>query len=100
MPELSLMLNEEAIAVVKENAVKLVKDMLEEDLLEMILYGSCARGDYTADSDVDIALIVKSSRKDAQRYNRGLAAIATELAIKYFAIVNFVCIASSLLIRI
>lgn len=56
----------------------------------MFLYGSCARGDYHADSDVDIALITKCNRMAAKKYDDGLDAIATQLAINYFAIVNFV----------
>ena len=56
------------------------------------LFGSCARGDYTEDSDVDIALLTKSNRIESQKYNDGLAAIATEFAMEYFAVVNFICI--------
>ena len=58
----------------------------------MILYGSCARGDYTRESDVDIALLTKCDRMEAKKYDDGLDAIATQLAMKYFAVVNFVCL--------
>ena len=92
MQEFTLDLNEEIIEKIKKEAVGLVEDLLKDDLVEMVLYGSCSRGDYTEDSDVDIAIIVKSNSGDAQKYNGGLAAIATEFAMRYFAIVNFVCI--------
>lgn len=59
----------------------------------MVLYGSCARGDYTDDSDIDIALLVRNDRLEAEKYTAGLAEIATKMAMKYFAIVNFVCLA-------
>ena len=66
--------------------------ILGDALDAVILYGSYARGDYTEDSDVDIALLTKSNRIESQKYNDGLAAIATELAMRYFAVVNFVCL--------
>ena len=61
-------------------------------LKSVILYGSYARGDYTEDSDIDIALLLKSDRLKAKKYGSVLANIATELAMKYFAVVNFVCL--------
>jgi predicted nucleotidyltransferase len=90
MPELSL--NRETIECIKQEATGMLKELLKEDLVKVILYGSCARGDYSADSDIDIALITKSNRMEALQYNSGLAAIATELAMRHFAVVNFVCL--------
>ena len=50
-------------------------------MVKIILYGSCARGDYTEDSDIDIALLLKSDRLKAKKYGSVLANIATELAL-------------------
>ena len=52
-----LALNNKTIDVVKKEASCMAADLMQNDLAEVILYGSCARGDYTADSDIDIALI-------------------------------------------
>lgn len=87
-----LILDERTINVVKLEAAKLASELIQDELVEVILYGSCARGDYTEDSDIDIALITKCNRMEAKKYDDDLAAIATALAIKYFAIVNFVCL--------
>ena len=87
-----LQLTAEIIEKIKREVTELVKELMKEDLVEVILYGSCARGDYTEDSDVDIALITKINRIESQKYNGGLASIATELAMRYFAVVNFVCL--------
>lgn len=87
-----LILNDVIIEKVALEAVNLVKKSLEDHLVKIVLYGSCARGDYQEDSDIDIALILKCDRENAQKYNGDLAYIATELAMKYFAIVNFVCL--------
>lgn len=85
-------LNDQIIDVVKSESTYLVHELMQEDLVEIVLYGSCARGDYTEDSDIDIALMTRSDRLEAKKYDEKLAAIATELAIKYFTIVNFVCL--------
>jgi predicted nucleotidyltransferase len=69
-----------------------VISFMKNDIVEVILYGSCARGDYTADSDIDIALITNCDRNEVKKYDDGIDEIATELAMRYFAIVNFVCI--------
>ena len=90
--ECNLALNDEIIQAVKNDVVCKVTSLMKGDLVEIILYGSCARGDYTDDSDIDIALITKCDRLEVKKYSSELAGIATELAMKYFAVVNFVCL--------
>ena len=85
-------LTDEIIKKIKADIPELVQQILQDDLVEVVLYGSCARGDYTDDSDIDIALITKSDRLEVKKYASDLAAVATELAMKYFVIVNFVCL--------
>lgn len=87
-----LILDEKIINIVKLEAVKMTSELMKDDLIEVILYGSCARGDYTDDSDIDIALITKCGRMEAKEYTEALASIATTLAMKYFVVVNFVCL--------
>ena len=87
-----LALTEETINSVKKEAAGLTSELMKDDLAEIILYGSCARGDYSEDSDIDIALITKCDRREVKKYEEALADIATTLAMKYFAIVNFVCL--------
>lgn len=87
-----LLLNKDTIDTVKHEATALVTDALGEDLVEVILYGSCARGDYEEDSDIDIALLTRCDRMEVKKYDGRLAQVATELAMKYFAVVNFVCL--------
>lgn len=87
-----LSLNDDIINKIKLEVPGMVRELMKEDLIEIVLYGSCARGDYTEDSDIDIALITKSDRVEAQRYTGELAVIATEFAMRYFVVVNFVCL--------
>ena len=87
-----LLLNDEVISKIKSEVPEIIKRLMKEDLVEIVLYGSCARGDYTEDSDIDIALLTKIDRIEVKKYTSELASIATEFAMKYFAVVNFVCL--------
>ena len=87
-----LPLTSEIIHIVKEEIVKRLRTAIGDNLKECVLYGSCARGDFGDDSDIDIALIVNCSRMEAKKYSQILVDIASEIAMKYYAIINFVCI--------
>lgn len=52
-------------------------------LKEGILYGSYARGDYHAESDIDILLTVDMSPEDICRYRRAVAEVTSDLSLKY-----------------
>lgn len=83
-------LNTEIIEKIKAEAPVLIKRFMEKDLVKMILYGSCARGDFKKYSDIDIVLLTKGTRTDTWKYNDQIDEVATEFALKYFAVVNFV----------
>ncbi len=87
-----ILLNDAVIKKVKEEATDLAKQLMGKDLIKVILYGSCVRGDYTQDSDIDIALITSCDRMEAKLYSERIADISMQLAMKYFAVVNFVCL--------
>lgn len=87
-----LALSADIIEKVKEEITEMIKAVMGEDLKKVVLYGSCARGDYTWDSDIDIALITACDRLEVKKYNGKIAEISMRLAMKYFAVVNFVCL--------
>lgn len=89
---IDLALSNHTIDKVKKEVSNRVYQMMQDDLETVILYGSCARGDFCEDSDIDIALLTKCNRLEAKKYSDGLAKIATELATKYFVVVNFACL--------
>ena len=82
-------LNRDVIEKIKTETPDLIREFMRSDLVKMILYGSCARGDFKEHSDVDIALLVKGDRTDSWKYSDKIDEVATELALKYFAVVNF-----------
>lgn len=83
-------LNTEIIEKIKMEAPAMIRKFMKKDLVKMILYGSCARGDFKECSDVDIVLLTKGNRTDTWKYNDRIDEVAAELAWKYFAVVNFV----------
>ena len=83
-------LNSDIIEKIKTEIPDAVREFMEKDLVKVILYGSCARGDFKDYSDVDIALLTRGSRVDSWKYNDKIDEVATKFALKYFAIVNFV----------
>jgi len=92
MDGLSFALNDISIKKIGKEAAHAVRHVMANDLVKVILYGSCARGDFNSDSDMDIALITKCDRLEAKKYSDALAMISADLACRYFAIVNFVSI--------
>ncbi len=83
-------LNRDIIEKIKTEAPDMIVKFMEKDLVKMLLYGSCARGDFKEHFDVDIALLTQGKRKDNWKYNDKIDEVATKFALKYFAIVNFV----------
>lgn len=67
-----LLLTDEIVDRVKVEAIDLVKDIMGVNLVQVILYGSCARGDFTDDSDIDIALLINCDRMEAKNMKMDL----------------------------
>ena len=85
-------LDEETIRKIVVEIRNFVSQLMGDNVENIILFGSCARGDYDEDSDIDIAILTKTGREENAAYRMGLAEIATDIAMEYFAIVNFLCI--------
>lgn len=80
------------LETVKNITVKDIPVVFHDDCRRIILYGSCARGDYTADSDVDIAILTECDREQVKKYTAQLDDIAAQIGMDTMAIVNFVCL--------
>ena len=83
---------ESVLDKVKSEAVKGIRSVLRDDCKQIILYGSCARGDYSEDSDVDIAILTKSDREEVKKYSAGIDEVAAKIGVDTLAVVNFVCL--------
>ena len=85
-------MNKKLIENVITDFKKMVQESIGEDIIQCRLFGSCARGDYDDDSDIDIILLTNCSRQESEQYTDVLIDIVTELAMKYFVVVNTLCV--------
>ena len=72
--------------------IEMIKKNIGEDVVQCRLFGSCARGDYDDYSDIDIVLLTNCNREESEQYTDTLIDIVTELAMKYYVVVNALCI--------
>ena len=84
--------NSDAISTIEKYIAVNVPKLLGRDCIKIILYGSYARGDYTADSDIDVAIMTECDRIDAKKYNDDIDLVAQRIGEKTMAVVNFVCL--------
>ena len=62
------------------------------DVVQILLYGSYARGDYDENSDVDIAAIVRGDREELQEKLKHIWERSQELELEYETILSPVVI--------
>ena len=61
------------------NFIKKAKELLKDNLVDVLIYGSVIRGEATPDSDIDIIIVVK---KNTFRTQMRLAALAFEILME------------------
>ena len=71
---------------------EMVQKNIGEGVVQCRLFGSCARGDFSDYSDIDIVLLTNCDREESEQYTEILSDIVTELAMKYYVVVNALCI--------
>jgi predicted nucleotidyltransferase len=60
-----------------------LKERLGKDLSKVILYGSYARGDFNANSDVDIMILVKISEDKIEQIEESVFDLAYEIEMEH-----------------
>src|SRR5438876_9586344 len=68
--------------VAKEYKAKLV-ELYGSELVELILFGSYARGNYHSESDIDFAVVLRSPNTRPSAEILKTSAIASRLSLKY-----------------
>lgn len=74
---------------------KITKEMVDcyrvvygADIVEIVLFGSYARGNYTEDSDIDIVALVHGSREALQAKLKQVWEISAEIGLEHDVIVS------------
>ena len=67
---------------ITKEVVDAVLELLKDKVYKIVLYGSYARGDFTIGSDIDIMILVKSSKEEVSSYNTMISKIASRLSLK------------------
>lgn len=74
---------------------KIIKAMVEcyravygRDIIEIVLYGSYARGDFTESSDIDLVAVVRGSRLELQEKLKAIWDFSAELGLENDIIVS------------
>lgn len=78
------------LETVKKDIVTEIPKALSNDCRKIILFGSCARGDYRDESDVDVAILIYCDREQVGKYDSAVDNIAMYIGDKTGVVVNFV----------
>ena len=73
---------------IREELVQGLTDIFGNNISMIILYGSVARGNATKESDIDIAIVVRSQMDDATR--RRFLSWAADMDIRYERVFSIV----------
>ncbi|HYH04200.1 MAG TPA: nucleotidyltransferase domain-containing protein [Bacillota bacterium] len=82
LPELRAKSHEELQLILKE-LVDQVQPLFGNKLKKIILFGSYARGDYDAESDIDLMLMINDSEENFRKFSKRITDIVVELNLKY-----------------
>ncbi len=85
-------MNENKMQMLINDITSGLQIVVEGNLKSVIMYGSYARGDYNYESDIDIAVLLNSSRIGMKKYTDALAELMVDLNLEYDVLVSFCCI--------
>ena len=65
-----------------------LKPLFPQGSMEAILFGSYARGEAEADSDIDVMILVDSSRQEISRKTWEIGDVAADILLKHGVVVS------------
>lgn len=74
--------NEDELRVITEEIVNETKKILKEDIYKIILYGSCARGDFDSESDMDVMIVMNCRKEEVFRHRKQISKVASRIGLK------------------
>lgn len=76
------------VDIISEQMKECYKSVYGGDIVEIFLYGSYARGDYSSESDIDIVAIVKGDRLELQKKLKAIWDMSAEIGLENDVIVS------------
>ena len=74
--------SENELRVITEEIVNETKKLLKEDIYKIILYGSCARGDFDRESDIDVMIVMNCQKEEISCHRKQISKIASRIGLK------------------
>ena len=74
--------SQDEISAITIEIVEEVRKLLKGNIHKIILYGSCARGDFGSESDIDIMIIMNCKKEDTCRYRKQISKVASRIGLK------------------
>ena len=82
------MCSQNELDVLLKEIAAIYRKVFGEDIVKIVLYGSYSRGTFDAESDIDIAAIVKGEREELQRKLREVWVLSSDLELEYETILS------------
>lgn len=76
-------MNEEKIQTVVTQFAREAKKIYGTALRDVILYGSCARGDFEDDSDIDIMVLLDVGQEDIGEARKKIIDVSDQIDLEY-----------------
>ena len=82
------MCSQNKLNILLKEIAAIYRKVFGDDIVKIVLYGSYARGTFDAESDIDIAAIVKGEREELQRKLREVWVLSSDLELEYETILS------------
>lgn len=72
--------------------VERVPKIMSSHIKKIIIFGSCARGDFNEDSDMDVAFLVDQDRLSVKMYDNDLMNMVSDIAMETGENTEYICL--------
>ena len=76
------MCSQSDLQVITGSVVKAAVELLEDKIYKIILYGSYARGDFDAESDIDILILLDCDSGEVREYRKQISRLASRIGLE------------------